>query len=200
MIVDDEKNIRDLLKQELEYLGYNTIEAVNGIEALSIINKNHIDLIILDVMMPEMNGFDVASTLRTDPFTISIPIIILTIVEDEKRGLEIGVDNYQHKPIQPSILLPKISEILGKKVSKKNILILHEDEEESGKLVKLFLSIGHSSSYLNPKKPNILEELTNSKYELVIMDHKTSEFLEIEEKIHREPALKNLLVYITYSE
>jgi CheY-like chemotaxis protein len=200
LIVDDEKNIRDLLKQELEYVGYNTIEAVDGIDAIEKIKKNNIDLIILDVMMPELNGFDVASTLRSDPATISIPIIILTIVEDQKRGLEIGVDDYQHKPIQPALLLPKIEELLKNKVSKKNIMIVHEDQKVSNIIKSIFEKVGHTVYYSKPDEPTLPAKLIENNLDLLIMDSHSASYVKIQELIFKEQALKNLLVYITNSE
>ncbi len=199
LLVDDEKNIRDLLRQELEYVGYNTLEAIDGVQALELLKTNPVDLIVLDVMMPELNGFDLASSLRSDPFTISIPIIILTIVEDQKRGVEIGVDDYQQKPIQPSLLLPKIDELLKKKVSVKNIMVVHPDETISRKILHLFEKIGHTTYYRKPEDSGFPEVLIDNKLDLLILDSYSASFTKIHEHIFKEPTLKNLLVYITES-
>jgi signal transduction histidine kinase/ligand-binding sensor domain-containing protein len=75
LVVDDEKHIRDLLKQELSESGYVVREASNGKEAIDAVRKELPDLVILDVMMPEMNGFDVAAVLKNDPFTMDVPIL-----------------------------------------------------------------------------------------------------------------------------
>ena len=200
LLVDDEKNIRDLLKQELEYVGYNTLEAMDGLQALDVLKSNHVDLILLDVMMPELNGFDVASSLRSDPFTISIPIIILTIVEDQKRGIEMGVDDYQQKPIQPAILLSKIDELLHKKISVKNIMVVHQDEAISQKILSIFEKVGHTTFYMNPQSEEFSQRLVDTKLDLLIMDAYSASVTKIHEHIFKEPALKNLLVYITESE
>jgi CheY-like chemotaxis protein len=200
LLVDDEKNIRDLLKQELEYVGYNTLEAMDGLQALDVLKSNHVDLILLDVMMPELNGFDVASSLRSDPFTISIPIIILTIVEDQKRGIEMGVDDYQQKPIQPAILLSKIAELLQKKISVKNIMVVHQDETISQKILSIFEKVGHTTFYMNPQSEEFSQRLVDTKLDLLIMDAYSASVTKIHEHIFKEPALKNLLVYITESE
>jgi PleD family two-component response regulator len=87
LIVDDDASIRSLLRQELGDAGYLTEEAKNGHEALDCVRERYPDLIILDVMMPEMNGFDVAAILKNDPQTMDIPIIILSVVQDKSRGL-----------------------------------------------------------------------------------------------------------------
>ena len=107
LVVDDDDSIRSLLQQELSEAGYLIEEAKNGKEALESIRKNRPDLIILDVMMPEMNGFDVAAILKNDPQTMDIPIIILSIVQDKARGFRIGVDRYLTKPIDTAQLFKK---------------------------------------------------------------------------------------------
>ena len=99
LVVDDDDSIRSLLQQELSDAGYLIEQATNGKEALDMVRKNKPDLIILDVMMPEMNGFDVAAILKNDPQTMDIPIIVLSIVQDKARGYRIGVDRYLTKPI-----------------------------------------------------------------------------------------------------
>ncbi|MCG8603988.1 GAF domain-containing protein, partial [bacterium] len=99
LVVDDEAHIRNLLKQELGETGYRVKEAKNGKQAVELIRKDPPDLVILDIMMPEMNGFDVAAVLKNDPKTMHIPIIILSIVQDKERGYRLGVDRYLTKPI-----------------------------------------------------------------------------------------------------
>lgn len=83
LVVDDDPNIRQLLRQQLEAEGYTIREARDGLDAIACVNKAAPDLIILDVMIPEMNGFDVAAVLKNDPKTMTIPSIILSIVEDK---------------------------------------------------------------------------------------------------------------------
>ena len=86
LVVDDDDSIRSLLNQELGDAGYTIEEASNGNEALASIRNHRPDLVILDVMMPEMNGFDVAAILKNDPQTMDIPIIVLSIVQDKAQG------------------------------------------------------------------------------------------------------------------
>ena len=105
LIVDDDDSIRSLLQQELGDAGYLIEEAKNGKEALASIRNHRPDLIILDIMMPEMNGFDVAAILKNDPQTMDIPIIVLSIVQDKARGYRIGVDRYLTKPIDTSTIV-----------------------------------------------------------------------------------------------
>lgn len=99
LVVDDEKNIVDILKFNLQKEGYTTVEAYDGKEALLKFEESHPDLVLLDVMLPYMNGFDVCRRIReTDNLT---PIIMLTAREEETDkvlGLEIGADDYITKP------------------------------------------------------------------------------------------------------
>nr|WP_248484914.1 response regulator transcription factor [Tepidibacter aestuarii] len=98
LVVEDEEDIRNLLSVNLSNKGYNIIEASNGIEALELFYKNDIDLIIIDVMMPIMDGFKTVSKIRT---TSKVPIIFLTARDDETDkvlGFGLGADDYVVKP------------------------------------------------------------------------------------------------------
>jgi signal transduction histidine kinase/CheY-like chemotaxis protein len=103
LIVDDDPHIRELLNQEFTEAGYRMRMATNGREALAEVRRERPDLVVLDVMMPEINGFDVAAVLRNDPLTLDIPIIILSIVQDRERGFRLGVDRYLTKPIDTGL-------------------------------------------------------------------------------------------------
>ncbi|HSN10451.1 MAG TPA: GAF domain-containing protein, partial [Hanamia sp.] len=122
LVVDDDDSIRSLLEQELSEAGYLIEQATNGKAALECIRKNRPDLIILDVMMPEMNGFDVAAILKNDPQTMDIPIIILSIVQDKARGFRIGVDRYLTKPIDTAQLFTEVGNLLEQGKSKKKVM------------------------------------------------------------------------------
>ena len=99
LIVEDEKNIVDILRFNLQREGYDTLEAYDGEEGLALARREKPDLILLDVMMPKMMGFDVCRALRGDGD--NVPVIILTAREEEEDkilGLEIGADDYITKP------------------------------------------------------------------------------------------------------
>lgn len=112
LIVDDEERIRNLLAIYLRKEQYNILQAENGYEAISIFNKNIVDLIILDVMMPIMDGWAVCKEIRK---TSNIPIIMLTAKsqeDDELLGFELGTDHYITKPFVPKILVAKVKAII----------------------------------------------------------------------------------------
>jgi DNA-binding response OmpR family regulator len=110
------------------------------------------------------------------------------------------VDDYQQKPIQLALLLPKIEELLQKKVSVKNIMVVHQDENISQKLLSIFEKVGHTTFYMKPQSEGFAQKLIDSKLDLLIMDTYSATATKIHEQIFKEPALKNLLVYITESE
>ena len=119
LIVDDEAHIRLLLEQtldELDELGVEILTATNGGEALEMIRRERPDLVLLDVMMPIMNGFDVCKTVKADPELAQTFVMILTAKGqelDRVTGQEVGADLYLTKPFDPDDVLEKAAEVLG---------------------------------------------------------------------------------------
>ncbi|MGR3276719.1 response regulator [Acaryochloris sp. 'Moss Beach'] len=116
LIVDDEATIRRILATRLSMVGYEIVVAADGIEALEQFEAEKPDLIVLDVMMPRMNGLQVCQTLRE---TTGVPIIMLTAlgeVSDRIKGLELGADDYLPKPFSPKELESRIQAILRRTV------------------------------------------------------------------------------------
>ena len=115
MLVDDEPANLTLLEELLRLEGYATVSAESGAEALSLARASRPDLILLDIMMPEMNGFDVCDRLRKDTALQTVPVIFLTALDDDSsrlRGLEMMADDYLTKPFNSRLLLAKVENIL----------------------------------------------------------------------------------------
>ncbi|MEO8664188.1 MAG: response regulator transcription factor [Ignavibacteria bacterium] len=116
LVVDDEKDIVDILKYNLERENeFDVYTAKDGKEALELTEQISPDLILLDIMMPEVNGFEVCKQLKNNPDTSKIPVIFLTAKEneiDEILGLEIGADDYISKPISPRKVLARIKSVI----------------------------------------------------------------------------------------
>ena len=115
MLVDDEPANLTLLEELLRLEGYATVSAESGAEALSLARASRPDLILLDIMMPEMNGFDVCDRLRKDTALQTVPVIFLTALDDDNsrlRGLEMMADDYLTKPFNSRLLLAKVENIL----------------------------------------------------------------------------------------
>jgi CheY-like chemotaxis protein len=116
LIVDDEPFNLDVLQQELEELNYQLITAANGQEALSKIKSHQPDLILLDLMMPVLDGFAVLAEIKGDNSLRDIPVIIVSAADDSKsivKGIKQGADDYITKPIDADHLKEKVKEHLG---------------------------------------------------------------------------------------
>jgi DNA-binding response OmpR family regulator len=115
LVVDDEKDIAHIVKTTLELEGITTITASNGREAIELAVKENPDLILLDVMMPEMNGWDVFRHLKKNMKTKNIRICMLSakaLIEDLEMGKRLGVSDYITKPFEPSELVEKVKKII----------------------------------------------------------------------------------------
>lgn len=116
LIVDDEPFNVDVLQQELEELNYQLITAANGQEALNKIKRHQPDLILLDLMMPVLDGFAVLAEIKGDNSLRDIPVIIVSAADDSKsivKGIKQGADDYITKPIDADHLKKKVKEHLG---------------------------------------------------------------------------------------
>ncbi len=110
-IIEDEKDIVRLISYNLEKEGYEIVSYGSGDKALDFIKANRPDLILLDIMIPEIDGFEVCKQLKANPETASIPIIMLTAKAEESNivtGLELGADDYMTKPFSVAILIARV--------------------------------------------------------------------------------------------
>ena len=115
MIVDDDPSVRDILKTILNSKGLDVIEATNGFEALEKINLGRPKIVIMDIMLPGMNGFEICKRLKLNPKTVNIPVLFLTAkgeASDLNRAMNLGAMDYFLKPFIPQQVLEKILEIL----------------------------------------------------------------------------------------
>lgn len=128
LIVEDEDPIRELIKMNLTMAGYDTLEAADGEEALELINTEKIDLIILDIMMPKYDGFELLPKIASK----DIPTIVLTAkdrLQDKIKGLEMGADDYITKPFEAIELLARIKSVLRRAGKEKNKAIIDDGLE-----------------------------------------------------------------------
>ena len=113
LVADDDKNTRLLLKAVLESENYNVFTAENGEKALEVMDKEHIDLVVLDIMMPEMDGYEFTKTVRETDETL--PILMVSakqFPEDKRKGFLVGTDDYITKPIDEMEMLLRIKALL----------------------------------------------------------------------------------------
>ncbi|MEO2105817.1 MAG: response regulator [Actinomycetota bacterium] len=118
MAVDDDHVIRGLLEVNLEMEGHEVITAVDGQDALDRVRDERPDLILLDVMMPNVNGWQVAETLKNDPETRNIPIVFLSaraMEADVRKGTDLGVQAYVTKPFDPIDLMDLVNRLIAER-------------------------------------------------------------------------------------
>lgn len=159
LIVDDEISIRELVKFNLQKEGYHTVEADNGLNAVTMAKNTKPDLIVLDLMLPGMDGLDVCRTLKGQQATTAIPIVMLTAKDEEIDkiiGLELGADDYLTKPFSPRELVARVKAVLRRS---------HKESVSEGELVfgTLRLNFSRYEAYLGKDKL----ELTPKEYELL---------------------------------
>lgn len=195
LVVDDEASIRELLRQELEAKGYRIYEAVDGLDALKKIKQLQPDLITLDVMMPKMNGFDAAAVLKNDPATANIPIIILSIVEDETRGYRIGVDRYLHKPLNTDHLFAEIETLLEQGGSKKKVLVVDENQQAVRTLSEVLQAQGYTvMEALNDQE--LLDKAMQDRPDMIIVNSVLSErHADLVKSLRFEKEFENVLIF-----
>ena len=127
LLIDDDPNLILLVKDYLEFRGYNVVTAENGREALEVLDQNIPDMIICDVMMPEMDGYSLVKHIRQEPHTNTIPVLFLSAKgqsQDRVKGLNEGADVYMVKPFEPEELVAQVESSLNqiKRLSQGRIM------------------------------------------------------------------------------
>jgi len=161
LVVDDEHNIVDILKVNLEREGYSVLAAYDGLQALEIASTQNPDLVILDCMLPKMDGFDVCRKLRQHT---NIPILMLTAKSEEidkVLGLELGADDYITKPFSVREVLARV------KAQLRRISFLENSKEDSSKVLSLG-DIEIDTDRYEIKLAGKIIELTLREFELVL--------------------------------
>ena len=130
LVVEDDKNTRKLMEAVLSQNGYEPVPACDGVEALDILDKKHIDLILLDIMMPRMDGYEFTEIIRGNPALGDIPILMVTAKEtpaDKKKGFIIGTDDYMVKPVDEDEMILRIAALLRRsRIVNEHRLIIGE--------------------------------------------------------------------------
>ncbi|KAB1064035.1 response regulator transcription factor [Salibacter halophilus] len=118
LVIEDDSVVRENLEEILSFKGYNVISSENGQQGLAMAKKRNPDLIISDIMMPEMDGYDLVKTMREDYALQDIPVILLTaktMTDSKIRGLEIGADDYITKPFESKELLARVNNLIERR-------------------------------------------------------------------------------------
>jgi len=194
LVVDDDPNIRELLMQEFTEAGYDVDVAGNGREALQVVRRDRPDLIVLDVMMPEMNGFDVAAVLKNDPQTMDIPIVILSIVQDRERGFRLGVDRYLTKPIDTDLLFREVGTLIEQKKSHKRVLVVDEDESTLRTLTDVLTTRGYS--VLEARGEDLLARAIELQPDIIMLSSVSSARAGAVQMLRFEKGMENVLFLV----
>jgi len=120
LLIEDEADVADLVRYHLKKAKYRVLHAMDGAEGLEMVRQERPDAVVLDIMLPRLNGFEVAKKLKSDPTTESIPVLILSAKgESESRikGLELGAEDYLPKPFSPRELVLRIKALLRRSSS-----------------------------------------------------------------------------------
>lgn len=161
LIVDDEEKIREVVKEYALLNGYEVVQADDGLEALNVFDNNDIDLVILDIMMPKLDGYEVCKRIKQKSNT---PVIMLSARGEEIDklfGFEIGVDDYMVKPFSPKELMARVKVVLERGKSSNKTIIKFDGLEidEQGRSVK----VDGNSTNLTPKEFDLLMYMVQNK-------------------------------------
>lgn len=171
LVIDDEADIREIVRLFLVDEGYDVIEAENGHEGILKAQRIKPDLIFLDIMMPGINGFEVAKHLKDDPNTQNIPIVILSVLAQDSQYRQ-GIMDYISKPFRQEELVNIVRNIFEKvegKSGKKTVLIVDDDPD-----IVDIISICLKDNNIIPEKayngPEALEKTKNKTVDLILLD------------------------------
>jgi signal transduction histidine kinase len=180
LIVDDAVDTVELLRKRFQAEGYETAEAYNGEEGLQKVPEFNPDLIVLDIMMPKIDGYEVCQRLKADENTKYIPILMLTAkgeVEDKIKGLDIGADDYLSKPFEYKELSARARSLLTTKAAHEKKV----EEEKSGALEQMMDQVAHEirnpltaiGGFARKVYRNLPENDSNRKYMEIILEDVT---------------------------
>ena len=193
LVVDDEKNIRDLLVFNLQNEGYNTIEASDGLQAVDIALKESPDLILLDVMLPKLDGKSVCKKLRYSLNMSNIPILMISAKDTETDkivGLEIGADDYITKPFQIREVIARVKANLRKSELNTNLDVQSKEDKSD------ILKVGDLSLDLKRVEVRVKGELINlTKKEFDVLKYLASQPGQV---VTREMLLRDVWEYEEY--
>jgi PAS domain S-box-containing protein len=189
LVVDDDASTRKLLRQELEAKGYGVREAKDATNAIAQIQEVKPDLITLDVVMPDMNGYALAALLKQDPLTADIPIIMVSVLDDHGAGLRLGADRYITKPIDMHKLIHDVDTLLTEGASERNVLIADEHEASVIALGKVLQEKGYRvTSTSSPEE--LVKQAIATKPDLILA---TAKFAEQQKLIKMQKGMEHVL-------
>lgn len=174
LIVEDEKDIVKMLDYNLKKEGFRTLSVHDGEDALDVANREHPDLVILDLMLPGIDGLEVCKALKKENKTASIPIIMLTAKgqeSDKVIGLELGADDYVTKPFSPRELIARIKAVLRRMKEKDKLPEVLKKGDLTIDLSKISVAIKGKPIELTAKEFELLKTLLSAKGRVLSRDY-----------------------------
>ena len=164
LIVDDEEKIREVIKEYAEFSGYEADEAADGMTAIGLVKLNDYDLIIMDVMMPKLDGFSAIKEIQKFK---NVPVIMLSARGEEYDklfGFELGVDDYVVKPFSPKELMARVNAVLSRVENKdKNTVIIEQYDGLEVNVAARSVSVDGKKIELTPKEYDLLFYMIKNK-------------------------------------
>ena len=168
LVIDDDANVRELLKRNFATAGLRTIDAKNGEEGLRIAREQKPNVITLDVMMPKSDGWTVLEALKADPETAKIPVVMVSIVENKQLGFSLGASEYLTKPVEREKLIGIVQTLIGSETDP--VVLIVEDDKETRSLLCRTL-VGHGIKVEEAENGRAaLEKLNSIKPSLLLLD------------------------------
>lgn len=174
LVVEDEKDIVKMLRYNLEKEGFKVIDARDGEDALDLAVRQHPDLILLDLMLPGMDGLEVCKVLKKESKTSSIPIIMLTAKSQESDkvvGLELGADDYITKPFSPRELTARIKAVLRRATDKEKLPEVFQVGDLKIDFSKISVTVKDKPVELTSKEFELLKTLLKAKGRVLSRDY-----------------------------
>jgi two-component system alkaline phosphatase synthesis response regulator PhoP len=174
LIVEDEKDIAKMLEYNLQKEGFKTLSVRDGEDALDAAMKEHPDLVLLDLMLPGMDGLEVCKELKKEAKTASIPIIMLTAKSQESDkiiGLELGADDYMTKPFSPRELIARIKAVLRRMNEKEKLPQVFRIGDLCVDFSKIAVTVKDKPVALTAKEFELLKTLLKAKGRVLSRDY-----------------------------
>jgi CheY-like chemotaxis protein len=196
LVIDDDPSVRNLLQKYLDKLGYQIAAAESGEEGLRLARKLLPDVIILDVMMPKMDGWEVLSHLRADPDLADIPVIILSIIEDKSMGYSLGATDYLIKPITREQLSAVLQKYHYTEDSTVPLIMLVDDDVATRDMVSRMLRKAGWKVCKAESARSALNYVQKRQPDLILIDLEMPEIdgFELVNKLHQHHATIPLMI------
>ncbi len=194
LVIDDDPTVRELMSRYLEREGFAVLTAASGVEGLARAREHHPRAITLDVMMPDLDGWDVLAALKGDPTLADIPVILVTIVDERQRGYALGAAEYMVKPIDRERLASLLLSLCG---SPGHVLVVDDDDHARSVLRKALAGEGFEVDEA-PHGRAALAWLARNRPDAIVLDLVMPEMdgFELVDELRRRPEWRDIPVVV----